>query len=161
VLDQIPDRMTEWVAASVNSPLTFLLLLNLFLLVVGGLMDVYPAIVVIVPLLVPIGEAFGVHPIHLGVIFLANLEMGFLMPPLGMNLLLASYRFRRPMPEVYRAILPLLAVQFVGVLLITYVPVLSTKLPEWREQRKQAAEQVQQAEAPPNRGSSPLTAAPR
>src|SRR4029079_18476251 len=130
----------------VKSPHVFLLLLNLFLLVVGGLMDVYPAIIVVVPLIVPIGEAFGINPIHLGVIFLANLEMGFLMPPLGMNLLLSSYRFRRPMPEVYRAILPLLAVQFVGVLLITYVPALSTKLPEWFEQRKAAAAQLQQAE---------------
>ena len=161
IFDQVPDRVIEKLTASVKSPYAFLLLLNLFLLVVGGLMDVYPAIVVIVPLLVPIGEAFGVHPIHLGVIFLANLEMGFLMPPLGMNLLLASYRFRRPMPEVYRAILPLLAVQFVGVLLITYVPVLSTKLPEWREKRKQAAEQVQQAEAPTNPPTNSLASTPR
>ena len=83
------------------------------------------------------------------------------MPPLGMNLLLASYRFRKPMPEVYRAILPLLAVQFVGVLLITYVPVLSTKLPEWREQRKAAQEQVQQAETPTTPESNSLITASR
>ncbi len=159
---EVPQHAIEWIKASVQSKYTFLLLLNLFLLVVGGLMDVYPAIVVIVPLLVPIGvEGFHIHPIHLGVIFLANLEMGFLMPPLGMNLLLASYRFRRPMPEVYRAILPLLAVQFVGVLLITYVPVLSTKLPEWREQRKAAQQQVQPAEAPTNPQTNSLTSASR
>jgi tripartite ATP-independent transporter DctM subunit len=161
ITEQIPDWVIDKLQTSVKSPYAFLLLLNLFLLVVGGLMDVYPAIVVIVPLLVPIGvEGFHINPIHLGVIFLANLEMGFLMPPLGMNLLLASYRFRKPMPEVYRAILPLLAVQFVGVLLITYVPVLSTKLPEWRERRKQAAEQVQQVEAPPDTELKPRTAAP-
>ena len=105
--------------------------MNLFLLVVGGLMDVYPAIVVVVPLIVPIGRAYGIDPIHLGVIFLANLEMGFLMPPLGMNLLLSSYRFKKPMPEVYRAIIPVLIVQFIGVLLITYVPFLTTMLPRW------------------------------
>jgi tripartite ATP-independent transporter DctM subunit len=138
----IPERAIEWLTASVKSPYVFLLLLNFFLLIVGGLMDVYPAIVVIVPLMVPIGEAFGINPIHLGVIFLANLEMGFLMPPLGINLLLAGYRFRKPIPEVYRAILPLLAVQFVGVLLITYVPMLSTSLPAWYERHKQNATPV-------------------
>jgi C4-dicarboxylate transporter DctM subunit len=80
---------------------------------------------------VPIGLQYGIDPVHLGVIFLANLEMGFLMPPLGMNLLLASYRFKRPMPEVYRAILPMLVVQFIGVLLITYCPPLTMLLPKW------------------------------
>jgi tripartite ATP-independent transporter DctM subunit len=126
---RIPDQMTEWLLASVKSKYVFLLLLNLFLLVVGGLMDVYPAIVVVAPLVVPIGLSFGIDPTHLGVIFLANLEMGFLMPPLGMNLLLSSYRFNKPMPEVYRAIIPLLIVQFIGVLLITYVPAMTTLLP--------------------------------
>ncbi len=128
---QVPDRAIDWLTSSVHSPYAFLLLLNLFLLVVGGLMDVYPAIVVVVPLIVPIGRAYGIDPIHLGVIFLANLEMGFLMPPLGMNLLLSSYRFKKPMPEVYRAIIPVLIVQFIGVLLITYVPFLTTMLPRW------------------------------
>jgi C4-dicarboxylate transporter DctM subunit len=129
IFEQVPDQAIDWLHKSVSSPLLFLLLLNFFLLIVGGLMDVYPAIVVVAPLLVPIGEAYQVDRIHLGVVFLANLEMGFLMPPLGMNLLLASYRFKRPIPEVYRAILPILAVQFVAVLLITYVPPLTTLLP--------------------------------
>lgn len=126
---EVPTRAIAWLTASVESPYVFLLILNLFLVVVGGLMDIYPAIVVVAPLIVPIGQAFNIDPIHLGVVFLANLEMGFLMPPLGINLLLSSYRFKKPIPEVYRAILPVLAVQFVGVLLITYVPFLTTWLP--------------------------------
>lgn len=128
---ELPSRAIEWLTASVHSPYMFLLLLNLFLLIVGGLMDIYPAIVVVVPLIVPIGKAFGIDPVHLGVIFLANLEMGFMMPPLGINLLLSSYRFNRPIPQVYRAIVPILIVQFIGVLVITYVPAMTTFLPRW------------------------------
>jgi tripartite ATP-independent transporter DctM subunit len=129
IFEQIPDQAIELLTRWVQSPYVFLLILNFFLLIVGGMMDVYPAIIVVAPLLVPIGEKFGIEPVHLGVIFLANLEMGFLMPPLGMNLLLSSYRFGRPLPEVYRAIIPVLIVQFIGVLLITYVPWLTTWLP--------------------------------
>ena len=81
------------------------------------------------PLIVPLGVAFGVQPIHLGIIFLANLELGFLMPPAGMNLLLSSYRFNKSVPEVCRSILPILTVLLIGVLLITYVPALTTWLP--------------------------------
>ena len=92
-------------------------------------MEIYAAIIVVVPLLVPLGKAFGIDPIHLGIIFLANMELGFLAPPVGLNLLLASYRFNKPMIEVMRAVLPMLAVQFIGVLLITYVPPLTTWLP--------------------------------
>jgi len=85
--------------------------------------------VVMVPLLVPLAEPFGIDPVHLGIIFLANMELGFLAPPVGLNLLLSSYRFNKPMTEVTRASLPMLAVMFVGVLLITYVPWLTTWLP--------------------------------
>jgi len=127
--EQVPDQCIAWVTGAVKSKWVFLLLLNLFLLVVGALMEIYAAIVVVVPLLVPIGNAFGIDPIHLGIIFLANLELGFLMPPVGMNLLLASYRFNKPMSEVTRAALPMLLVLLVGVLLITYVPPLTTFLP--------------------------------
>lgn len=129
IIEQILEKRIESLTATVKSPYLFLFLLNLFLLIVGGLMDVYPAIIVVGPLLVPIGKAYGIDPIHLGVIFLANLEMGFLMPPLGMNLLLSSYRFNKPMPVLYRAILPVLGVQFIAVLLITYVPPMTTWLP--------------------------------
>ena len=128
---QVPDQCIAWVTGAVKSKYVFLLLLNLFLLVVGALMEIYAAIVVVVPLLVPIGLAFGIDPIHLGIIFLANLELGFLMPPVGINLLLASYRFKKPMSEVTRASLPMLAVLFIGVMLITYVPALTIWLPRW------------------------------
>ncbi len=84
----------------------FLLGLNLVLLFVGGLVEIYAAIVVVVPLLVPLGVAFGIDPIHLGIIFLANMELGFLCPPVGLNLLLSSYRFNKPMAEVTRATIP-------------------------------------------------------
>lgn len=129
IFEEVPTRGVEWMQATVKSQWVFLLLLNVFLLIVGCLMDVYSAIVVVVPLIVPMGLAFGVHPIHLGVIFLANLELGFLTPPVGMNLFLSSYRFGKPMSEVTRSVLPMLLVLFVGVLLITYVPWLSTWLP--------------------------------
>jgi len=126
---QIPDAAVEWATATIHSKWIFLLGLNFVLLVVGGLVEIYAAIVVVVPLLVPLGLAFGIDPIHLGIIFLANMELGFLAPPVGLNLLLASYRFNKPMTEVTRASLPMLGVMVVGVLLITYVPWLTTWLP--------------------------------
>lgn len=129
VIAEIPDQAVGWVQSFVNSPLFFLLLFNIFLLIVGCLMDVYSAIVVIVPLVLPLGVAFGVDPYHLGIIFLVNLELGYLTPPVGMNLFLASYRFKRPLPEVYRAALPFLAIRVIAVLLVTYVPSLTGMLP--------------------------------
>jgi tripartite ATP-independent transporter DctM subunit len=126
---QIPDQAVEWATANIQSKWLFLLLLNLILLAIGGLVEIYAAIVVVVPLLVPIGIAFGIDPIHLGIIFLVNMELGFLAPPVGINLLLSSYRFDKPILEVTRASLPMLAVMFVGVLLITYIPSLTTWLP--------------------------------
>lgn len=128
---EIPAKMVEWTTRSIHAPWMFLLLLNLFLLVVGCLMDIYSAIVVVVPLIVPIGKEFGINPIHLGIIFLANLELGYLTPPVGMNLFLSSYRFHKPMAEVTRSIIPMLLVLLVGVLLITYIPPLTTTLPRW------------------------------
>lgn len=127
---QVAAKAVDWATAHLHSPLTFLLMLNLFLLVVGCLMDIYSAIVVVVPLMVPLGVVFNIDPIHLGIIFLANLEVGYLTPPVGMNLFLASYRFDRPMSEVTRAILPLLGWRIVVVGTITYVPFLSTFLPK-------------------------------
>lgn len=129
IFAQVPDRAVEAVTSAVSSPATFLLLLNLFLLVVGCLMDIYSAIVVVVPLILPLGQAYGIHPLHLGVIFLANLELGFLTPPVGMNLFLSSYRFNKPMSEVCLSVLPTLAVLLLSVILITYVPATSTFLP--------------------------------
>jgi tripartite ATP-independent transporter DctM subunit len=126
---QLPDKMVEWATRAVGSKWLFLLGLNVVLLFVGGLIEIYAAIVVVVPLLVPLGVAFGLDPIHLGIIFLANMELGFLFPPVGLNLLLSSYRFNKSMAEVTRATMPMLFVLLVGVLLITYFPPLTTFLP--------------------------------
>ena len=126
---QFPDKMVEWATQMVGSKWLFLLGLNVVLLFVGGLVEIYAAIIVVVPLLVPLGVAFGLDPIHLGIIFLANMELGFLCPPVGLNLLLSSYRFSKPMAEVTRATFPMLLVLLVGVLLITYFPPLTTFLP--------------------------------
>lgn len=126
---EVPARAVDWVTATVDSKWTFLLLLNLFLLVIGCLMDVYSAIVIVAPLLVPLGNAFGIQPVHLGIIFLANLELGFLTPPVGVNLFLSSLRFNKPVSEVARATFPMLIILFIGVLVITYIPALTTWLP--------------------------------
>ena len=126
---QLPDKMVDWATRAVGSKWLFLLGLNVVLLFVGGLIEIYAAIVVVVPLLVPLGVAFGLDPIHLGIIFLANMELGFLFPPVGLNLLLSSYRFNKSMAEVTRATLPMLLVLLIGVLLITYFPPLTTFLP--------------------------------
>jgi TRAP-type C4-dicarboxylate transport system permease large subunit len=107
----------------------FLLLLNLSLLVVGCLMDIFSAILIVLPLVSPLGAAYGIDPIHLGIIFITNLEVGFLTPPVGLNLFLASYRFKKPFTQVCRYVLPFLLIQLVVVALVTYVPFLSTWLP--------------------------------
>ena len=125
---QIPQKLSAWVAATISSKYVFLLILNLALLVVGSFMDIYSAILVVVPLIIPLGNIFGIHPVHLGIIFLANLELGYLTPPVGMNLYLASYRFNEPIHRVYRDVLIFLALGLAAVLLITYVPLLTTAL---------------------------------
>ena len=133
---EVPARAVAWTTATIHSRILFLLALNAFLLIVGCLMDIYSAIVIQVPLLLPLAIAFGIDPIHLGIIFLANLEVGYLTPPIGLNLLLSSYRFGKPIPQVLRSVLPLVAVMSVGVLLITYLPFLTTALPHWLIQRQ-------------------------
>jgi len=122
---EVPKAMTAWAADNVGGKLMFLLLLNLFLLVVGALMDIFSAIAVVVPLIIPMAVLFGVDPIHLGILFLANLELGYLTPPVGMNLFLGSYRFEKPLTAVYRMAMPFLAILVAGVLVITYVPELT------------------------------------
>ena len=129
VTAQIPDQLVEWSTHTIKSKWLFLLGLNVVLIFVGGLIEIYAAIVVVVPLLVPVGIAFGIDPVHLGIIFLANMELGFLAPPVGLNLLLSSYRFDKPILEVMRSVIPMLVVLFIGVLLITYIPALTTWLP--------------------------------
>jgi len=128
---QVPDRLLAFVQANVDSRILFLLSLNLFLLVLGSVLEVYSAIVVLTPLVIPLGAAFGIDPLHLGVIFLANLELGYLFPPVGLNLFLSASRFETPITRLYRAVLPFLLLQGVGLLLITYWPALSLSLPAW------------------------------
>lgn len=128
---QIPSKAVEWVTATIKSKYLFLFVLNILLLLVGCLMDIFSAIVVVAPLLVPLGIAYGVDPIHLGIIFLANMELGLLAPTVGINIFLSSYRFKKPVLEVSRAVLPIQVVLLIGVLLITYLPPLTTFLPKW------------------------------
>jgi tripartite ATP-independent transporter DctM subunit len=122
---QIPDTLVTWVKTHIESRWVFLLALNGLLIVVGCLVDIFSAIVVLAPLLVPMAVAFDVHPIHLGVIFLANLELGYLTPPVGLNLYLAASRFNKPLTTVVRTVLPFLLIMAMAVLLITYVPQMS------------------------------------
>ena len=126
---QVPDLLIEWVTTRIHSKWVFLLAVNLFLLVVGCLMDIFSAIVVVVPLLAPLAVKFGINPLHFGIVFLANMELGFLTPPVGMNLFLSSYRFQKSMAEVTRSVLPMLFVLIFGVLVITYFPPLTLWLP--------------------------------
>ena len=131
VYAEIPTRLVEWTQAHIHSRVVFLLALNVFLLLVGTLMDIFSAIVVVVPLILPLADAYGVDSVHLGIIFVANLELGFLHPPLGLNLLLASVRFKKPVLDVTWSTLPMLGILAVGVLLITYVPWLTLGLVHW------------------------------
>jgi tripartite ATP-independent transporter DctM subunit len=125
---QIPMQLVEWTKTHVESRIMFLLALNVFLLLVGTVMDIFSAIVVVVPLIVPLALAYDISLVHLGIIFIANLELGYLHPPLGLNLLLASYRFGKSVLEVTWATLPMLGILVLGVLLITYVEPLTTGL---------------------------------
>ncbi|MFP4376077.1 MAG: TRAP transporter large permease subunit [Spirochaetales bacterium] len=125
---QIPMLLASWVEANIQSRLVFLLLVNLVLLVAGMFMDIFGAIQVVAPLLIPTAALFGIDPIHLGVIFVANMGIGFITPPVGINLFLAAYRFELPLTRVYRAVVPFFLIQFAIVLLVTYWPWLSTGL---------------------------------
>ncbi len=125
---QIPGMLVDWVRARVDSPWAFLLLLNGALLLTGCLMDIYSAILVVLPLIMPLGLAYGLNPVHLSIIFVINMEVGFMTPPVGLNLFLASYRFKRPFLSVCKDVLPFLLIQLAVVLLVTYIPFLTTGL---------------------------------
>lgn len=125
---EIPMRALHWVSAHIESPIVFLLALNVFLLIVGALMDIYSAILVVVPLIAPMGLAYGIDPVHLGIIFLVNMELGYLMPPMGENLFLSSYRFNQSLTRVYLSTTPYLLLLLFAVLLITYVPFITLGL---------------------------------
>lgn len=129
LIDQeVPTRLFEYIQQYIGDKYTFLLLLNIFLLVVGAMLDIFSALVLIVPLILPIAEGYGIDPIHLGIVFLTNLQIGYCTPPVGMNLFLASYRFEKSITELCYATLPFLALQFIALLVITYLPWLSTVL---------------------------------
>jgi tripartite ATP-independent transporter DctM subunit len=123
---QLPMRLLDWMENSIDTQLKFLLLLNIFLLAVGAMMDIFSATVVVVPLILPLAQRFGVDPVHLGIIFLANLEIGYSTPPVGINLFIASQRFEQPVLRLFRATLPFLALMLVWLALVTYLPALST-----------------------------------
>jgi TRAP-type C4-dicarboxylate transport system permease large subunit len=126
---EVPMEILEWMQGAFSSKWTFLLALNGFLLVVGSLMDIFSALIVVVPLIVPIAEGYGVNLTHLGIIFLTNLEIGYSTPPVGLNLFISSYRFGRSILELYRASLPFLLILLLALAIITYLPALSLMLP--------------------------------
>ena len=125
---EIPAKLFAFIREHVSNGFAFLLLLNLFLLVLGMMLDIFSALVIMVPLILPIAVGYGINPVHLGIIFLANMEIAYLMPPMGMNLFIAMYRFDRPMLEIFRAVLPFVAILLAAVLIITYWPELSLVL---------------------------------
>ena len=122
---QLPQRLFQFINAHISNPYVFLILLNLLLLFLGTILDIFAAIVIMVPLLLPVAVAYGIHPVHLGVIFIANLQIGYFTPPIGMNLFIASYRFNKPIIDLYAASLPFMAVLLLVLIAITYIPFLS------------------------------------
>jgi C4-dicarboxylate transporter DctM subunit len=128
---EVPSRMFTFIQSHIDEKLTFLILLNLFLLGLGMMLDIFSALVIIVPIILPIAVGYGIHPVHLGIIFLANMQLGYFTPPVGMNLFIASYRFDKPVMTLYLATIPFFLVLLVAVLIITYWPALSlTLLPD-------------------------------
>ena len=122
---EIPQQLFQQVRLWISSPFTFLLLLNIILLMLGAILDIYSALIIMIPLIVPMAMQFGIHPVHLGIIFLANMQIGYFTPPVGMNLFIASYRFNKPIVELYRATWPFMIVLMIALLVITYVPIIS------------------------------------
>jgi len=126
---EVPDQLFKMMSPYVKEPWQFLIVLNIFLLLVGCLLDIFSAILVVVPLIVPLANQFGIDPVHLGIIFLANLELGYLTPPVGINLFISSLTFRKPVLQLYRVSLPFLALLGIALLLITYIPAMSLWMP--------------------------------
>lgn len=125
VYANVPSALFDFMQEHVSSPLTFLILLNIVLLVLGAVLDIFAALVIMVPLLLPVAVGYGIDPVHLGIIFVANMQIGYFTPPVGMNLFVASYRFKQPITELYRSTIPFMFVLILALLVITYVPALS------------------------------------
>ena len=127
---EVPVRLFEFVKSKIDSQLTFLMLLNIFLLMLGMILDVFSALVIMIPLILPMAVGYGIHPIHLGIIFLANMQIGYFTPPVGMNLFIASYRFHKPVTVLYASTIPFMFILMLAVLVITYWPALTLYLVE-------------------------------
>jgi len=125
---EVPMKLFTLCQTFVSSKLLFLILLNIFLLILGAMLDIFSAIIIMVPLLLPVALEYGIDPIHLGIIFLANMQIGYFTPPVGMNLFIAGYRFKKPIIEIYKATIPFMLVLLLAVLIITYWPWLSLVL---------------------------------
>ena len=121
----VPQRLLEYMSGFVSSPASFLFLLLIFLLILGAILDIFSAIVLVVPLILPIAAEYGINEVHLGIVFLASMQLGYLTPPVGLNLFIASYRFDKPIMHVYSATFPFLIILMLSVLIITYWPSLS------------------------------------
>ena len=122
---QVPTKLFRSIHSFIDSKWTFLIALNMFLLVLGMMLDIFSALIIIIPIILPIAAGYGIHPVHLGIVFLANMQLGYFTPPVGMNLFIASYRFNRPVMELYIATLPFFFILLFAVLVITYWPDLS------------------------------------
>ena len=125
---EVPQKLFVFMQAHIESATMFLLLLNVLLLALGAMLDIFSALVIMVPLILPVAVGYGIHPVHLGIIFLANMQIGYFTPPVGMNLFIASYRFKKPLLEIYAACWPFMVVLLIALLLITYVPWFSLAL---------------------------------
>ena len=125
---EVPMKLFEICQTFVASKIVFLILLNIFLLILGAMLDIFSAIIIMVPLMLPVALEYGIHPVHLGIIFLANMQIGYFTPPVGMNLFIAGYRFNKPIIDIYRASIPFMLVLLLAVLIITYWPWLSLVL---------------------------------
>ncbi len=126
LIDQeVPNQLLNYIRQHIHDKWTFLLALNIFLLVVGCMIDMFSALILVVPLILPVAQSYGIHPVHLGIIFMTNLEIGYSTPPVGINLFISSIRFGRPIVELYRASIPFLIILFICLLFITYFPELS------------------------------------
>ncbi len=123
---EIPTKLFQWIQTHVTEKITFLILLNILLLMLGAVLDIFSALVIMVPLILPVALSYGIDPVHLGIIFLANMQIGYFTPPVGMNLFIASYRFKKPIAVLYRSTIPFMLLLLTAVLIITYFPRLST-----------------------------------
>jgi tripartite ATP-independent transporter DctM subunit len=122
---EVPMRLFELIQELVTNKIVFLILLNIFLLILGAILDIFSALIIMVPLILPVAISYGIDPVHLGIIFLANMQIGYFTPPVGMNLFIASYRFKKPITELYKASIPFMIVLLIALIIITYWPGLS------------------------------------